>query len=71
MNITTVLMEMLKKKLTMGNSRGVGLGNMSFVTFEARPSKSEFHVLGVFTSPTYCDMMPESRNSEVRIDVHC
>jgi hypothetical protein len=21
--------------------------------------------------PTYCDMMPESRNSKVRKDVHC
>jgi hypothetical protein len=70
MNITTVLMEMFKK-LTTGNSGVVGLRNVSLVTFEARPSKSEFHVLGVFIDSTYCDMMPESRNREVRIDVDC
>lgn len=51
MNITIVFMEMFKK-LTTGNYRGVGLRNVSLVTFGARPSKSEFRVFGVFINPT-------------------
>jgi hypothetical protein len=61
----------------MGPTDGSGAVKKGETYFNDRETKSDSSFLSSLISvvntqlSSYCDMTPESRNSEVRTDVHC